>query len=50
MTHWKSGSQEQNEALLCQLHERERVVHNLMTNAGETPSAIAAFLANIGTR
>lgn len=43
-------AQEQNEALLAQLHARERTIRELMLQTGTSTDDIAAFMANINAR
>jgi hypothetical protein len=42
--------QEQNEALLAQLHARERTIRGLMQNAGASAADVAAFVSDIDAR
>lgn len=54
MSPWPSTSQlhvqEQNEALLAQLHARERTIRELMLQHGSAADQVAAFMANIDAR
>jgi hypothetical protein len=42
--------QEQNEALLAQLHARERTIRELMQGTGASAADVAAFVSNIDAR
>lgn len=46
----RGGAQEQNEALLRQLHEREGAIRELMAAAGAPAARIAAFVASLDAR
>lgn len=45
-----SDVQEQNEALLRQLHQREGAIRDLMAASGATAAQQAAFVASIASR
>ena len=47
---WRGGAQEQNEALLRQLHEREGAIRELMGAAGAPAARVAAFVASLDAR
>ncbi len=42
--------QEQNEALLAQLHTRERTIRDLMLSSGAAAAEVAAYMAGIDAR
>jgi hypothetical protein len=42
--------QEQNEALLAQLHARERTIRDLMQSTGASAADVAAFVSGIDAR
>lgn len=44
------GLQEQNEALLAQLHARERTIRALMHRTGASAADVAAFMTDADTR